>query len=291
MDPPGQLSTAWIRPNRPLIGDQGQVISYDDTITDHLEYDDSTEKDPMDPTSFGNIRTATADTIPLVNADDPRVPDWLHTRRRKVQATELLSPADAKVMKELRGEIPVIEGKLLTKKEITSCLKALGGTNIVVILDDPFERRMIGSLGIIIATASTQTQLQLLSDTLLKQLRRRKLDQYGVFGAQQGAEVGEGWILLDCRNYIVHLMDARTRANVRLEDLWTGIDPLHKIDPDNEVEVEDYVANHPVPSDFAYSNMGIDVALKEIQKARWVAPHRPVIPVKSRARRKQKKRK
>jgi hypothetical protein len=88
-------------------------------------------------------------------------------------------------------------------------------------------------------------------------LRWRKLHAMDVVGAQLGVEGNEqqansnsNWLVVDCRNYVVHIQDEATRNDVNLQALWTGEYPLFRLNRGDENAVEDYVAAHPVPDTY-----------------------------------------
>jgi hypothetical protein len=103
---------------------------------------------------------------------------------------------------------------------------------------------------------------------LVDHMKERRLDELGVPGAQlslgkksqqqqrsmsgrRSGNVGLGlgsfntesssWQIIDCRNYIVHIMDPKTRSNLNLEALWSGKDPLWKLDWTDDNAVDNYV--------------------------------------------------
>ena len=180
--------------------------------------------------------------------------DWLKTRRRVMggdaESNNLLTASlPGKARHQDLFEVDVIHHTLLNKTEIAAIVQALGGEDIKVIYDDPHHRRMGGALGMIIVTAERPSQMRALADTLVRQMRRRKLQHVDVIGAQQGPEgtPESNWMVVDCRNFIVHFMGPHTRRAVNLEDIWSGKDDLHKVNVFDDDAVEDYVAAHPVP--------------------------------------------
>ena len=181
--------------------------------------------------------------------------------------------------------------------EVVQCLQAAGGQDIVVILDHPTERRMGGATGLVVVTGRTVAQLRVMAQALVQQLRWRQLDECNVVGAQFGPEGADGdstWLVVDCRNYVVHLQDAHTRAAIDLEGLWgssststkqTNRDDLFSLNALDENAVDEYVANNPVPADYnaaTTSSLFTDTPWMQLQNNRWTSPHRPVVPVKAR---------
>eukprot|EP00978_Attheya_sp_CCMP212_P012937 scaffold32283_cov54-Attheya_sp.AAC.8 len=101
----------------------------------------------------------------------------------------------------------------------------------------------------------------------------------GVVGAMYGAEGGsgdptisrrnrrksgmisrsamdDGWMVVDCYNYIVHVQNAVTRRHLNLESLWSN-DPnseghkLRRVDGDDDDAVDAYVNANPIPEEYA----------------------------------------
>jgi ribosomal silencing factor RsfS len=264
-------TSEWIPPSHPLAGDRGQShldqrfhepnLAEIEKQLKELEMEEKTS------------RTSTNDV------------DWLQTRRKKMGPIDMLLPHEAKLKKDALAEIPIKHHTLLSKDEIATCLEAMGGRDITVILDDPRNRRMGGALGLILVSASTHTQLSMMADALVRQMRRRDLHQLDVLGAKYGPEgnqrsssqAEETWIVVDCRNYVVHFQDEVTRKLIDLEALWSGKDPLFEIDYRDEDQVDDYVASHPVPMHYGRSTVEFDNVLKQLHKRRYTSPHKPVV--------------
>jgi ribosomal silencing factor RsfS len=292
--------TEWIPPDRPLSGNSDNEAprlfphvlekqrreGEDDeewelrVIAEELRHMEQQEKEA----ALANPRATTQSAVTHTNEEKV---DWLKTRRSALgqedgtSGIDMMTPNEAVSRKQDMSDIPVKMHTLLSKDEIATCLDALGGRNITVVLDNPKLRRMGGPNGMVFVTVSTNTQMRTLADALVRQMRRRKLQNVGVLGAELGPEGNtdsdETWMVVDCMNYIVHLQDKKTRKALDLEGLWSGKDPLHKIDTFDEEAVEKYVEDHPVPGGYGQSAMDWDETVKRLQKNRWTAPHRPVI--------------
>jgi len=225
------------------------------------------------------------------NADTDKVlsdtgPDWLAARRSRLgqgdaKPVGMLSPADADAARQLDSEIPVIEYTLLSSAELSTSLSALGAEDIVVI--HPGDR-FGGSVsleadGLIVATGRSASHLRVLAESIVRNLRARGLQRRGVIGAMLGPEGGEdigtsrrnrrksgglagrsvddGWMIVDCGNYVVHLQDEATRRDINLESLWQGEEgrKLRSVNMDDDDSVDDYVAANPVPDKYARSTL------------------------------------
>lgn len=281
-------TTEWIPPDRPLAGDKGQSHLY--THVEEAEQLRRIEKDLklLEEEDKEKERAS----VELNSVEAPSV-DWLKTRRAVLAGQQIglrmMKPQESASAKHaMVDEILVKEHMLLSRKEIAMCLEAMGGQDIQVVLDDPAASRMGGPKGIILVTGTNHVQLRTLADTLVRQLRRRNLQQVGVLGAELGADgnaddPNENWFVVDCRNYIVHIQDAKTRDAVNLEGLWSGKDGLHKVDSNDDDAIENYVAANPVPDDYtgggsSYFADDWDDTLKQLEKSRWSTPRRPIVP-------------
>lgn len=222
------------------------------------------------------------ETIKPPAATSSSSPDWLQTRRSLMASQS--SASVPSLQPQLQGaKLDIKMHTLLARTEIVQLLKAMGGSNVSVVLDDPQKRRMGGATGMIVATVA-QRQVRVVADRIVQSMRERQLQQCGVLGAIEGYEgaddPNETWIVVDCGNYIVHVQDETIRTALRLEDIWTGKDGLHKVDLSNDEAIEDYVEANPVPDDYNPMMVDVEDTLKQIQKTRWTVPHRPVLPPK-----------
>jgi ribosomal silencing factor RsfS len=219
----------------------------------------------------------------------------------------LVTPSQGQLLRD-RDEAEWLEVKvhvLLSRDEIAYCLRMLGLTEVVAILDCPERPRMGGgTAGMILATAQTLHQLRSAAEGLVRQLKRRRLHEVGVVGAELGPEgsfsssgdARESWFVVDCQNYVVHLMDEPTRSALRLEDLWSGKDGLHRLDLLDESAVDEYVSRNPVPEEYSrrvlsYEAGGADDVLRQLEKIRWTVPLKPVTANQGKARGNRKGRK
>lgn len=77
-------------------------------------------------------------------------------------------------------------------------------------LTDEFDK-------VIIATASSNRQTRALANNV----REKVKEKGGDILSTEGEETGE-WVLVDCGDIVVHLMQAPIRAYYNLEELWDG---------------------------------------------------------------------
>ena len=247
----------------------------------------------------------TADTLAA------QTPDWLSTRRAVLGGSNDDASSDI---------VPIIPHTLLTSVEIDALLKHYGGRDIVVIHDDPEAPRMGGADGMIICTGSGGSNansliydtsphlIATLSTVLIDHLKDRQLFDVAPSANQNtthratasaparviGSESGRGsdsWRIVDCGNYIVHILDASTRWDLNLEDLWSGKDPIWNLDFLDEDAVDEYCYQHAVPSGNDVL-LGDDVDLRKLEKIRY-EKHKPVVSqaTKNRDRRNTRRKK
>jgi ribosomal silencing factor RsfS len=271
----------WIRPNRPLAGDQGQPANNKNKSNNNDDDDDELLRiaEQLRQLEQAEARQEQNSAEPL------GVVDWLKTRRQKALREEQ-QPTTSN--NDTTTDVAIKLHTLLSKDEIATCVQGLGGRDISIILDDPSNRRMGGAVGIIVVTARSATQLRVMATALVRHLRLRHLQDFNVLGAQLGPEGNsdnkdEGWLVVDCRNYIVHLQDEATRDAVNLQAIWSGTDGLHRLNMADENAVDDYIARNPVPETYGSRKSADPFA--QLQKSRWTAPHqRPPVIVSKRAR-------
>jgi ribosomal silencing factor RsfS len=278
----------WIPPDRPLTGDQGQSHLFPNIQDQNREEGEDDEEWELrrieeELRLIEQQEESAKETKLDASIDaDPHV-DWLKTRRSVLgqEGLDMMTPSEAVARKQEMSDIPVKEHTLLSKKEIATCLDALGGRDITVVLDNPKKRRMGGPNGMVFVTVSSNSQMRSLADALVRQMRRRKLQEVGVLGAELGPEgnddASETWMVVDCMNYIVHFQDEKTRKALDLEGLWSGKDKLHNLNTMDEDACDAYVAENPVPDNYGVISSDWDETLKRLQKNRWTAPHRRVV--------------
>jgi ribosomal silencing factor RsfS len=312
--PPSQSSsssssTEWIPPNRPLSGDKGQSHLYlqekeekeeirileeeleqEQTLESLLEDVDDEEEElrrfelalQEEDARFQRFQeqVAVKEQSPLSFEEDKddlaRPVDWLQTRRK------VLGNASA----QTGVDIPIIRHQLLAKDELVRLLKFLGGYDIQLILDNPKAPRMGGIQGMIFCSASNAFHISSCANAVVEQLKLRKLQEVGVIGAQFGSEGSiedaETWRVVDCQNFVVHILDDMTRDALQLEALWSGKDPIWHINWTDEEAVDGYVAKHPVPDAYeratTLTDMDQDIIAK-LSKTRYATPYRrPIVP-------------
>ena len=118
------------------------------------------------------------------------------------------------------GYIPTLHHTLLSLGEIHSALSSLHATSITSV--DVSARFNSANTHMVFCTGSTSSHLRSFADALVVALKARRLDQCGIVGAKFGAEGYdcEDWIIVDCGNFIVQIMDEQTRETLKLEDRW-----------------------------------------------------------------------
>ena len=296
------LSDEWVPPSRPLSGDQGFTVPNVDT-TDQEAVDEAllfvveegdSEADiqrkldavlkleeDLEQRALERELQKEEEAAALLQRSPPEPPvDWLATRRAALGARQEAS----------KQAIPVRIHELLTEDELLSLLEYHNGEDIQVLLDNPDAPRMGGAMGMVVCEASGGGfHIQSITRALIDHLKERRLQEMGVLGAQMGSNRSmyqhSTWNVVDCQNFIVHILSGPTRRALRLEDLWSGRDPLWRLDVSNEEQVDDYVAKNPVPADYFGSGGGGGLlqearggwTIGKLERSPFV-PHSPVIP-------------
>lgn len=212
-------------------------------------------------------------------------PDWLSTRRRK---QILVGEYDESISRS--GDISVIPNTLLSSKEIIACLEGLGGQDVKLIR--PFDKSSLGCDGLIVATGTTLQHIKLMADTIVRHLRARDLKnvvgaKYGVEGGQQEYHSGgkkfrkqqllskrarmlDTWLCVNCQNYVVHIQDELTRNAIHLEGLWSGPEgeALRAIDLTDDDAVDNYVAQNPVPEEYAQQLADASITMHQTRNSK-----------------------
>ena len=263
-------------------------IEDEDKFQRHFESQDFLDEPelPPVPVNGGGSGTTTATAAKVKATLAAGAPDWLSTRRAKLASNHasatgigMMTPSELRNQKSQNTTIPILKHTLLSSSEIMSSLMNDGAKHVKLIEPDEENKSYLGWEGLILATASSYTHIRVLTDSLVHNLRKRGLAERGVIGAKFGAEGGEdptmssyarrkrrigrgktlddGWMSVDCRNYIVHVQDDVTRRSVDLEGLWSPDSKegrlLRRLDPKDEDAVDDYVAANPIPEAYADS--------------------------------------
>lgn len=95
----------------------------------------------------------------------------------------------------------------------------LNGQNVLIL--DMREQAPIFDY-FVVATGTSQRQLRAMADAIDDTLQKEH--NCGRFG-QEGYQ-DSPWVLLDFGTVVVHLFDEKTREYYRLEDLWSGAQPV-----------------------------------------------------------------
>jgi ribosome silencing factor RsfS/YbeB/iojap len=153
--------------------------------------------------------------------------------------------------------IPAEIGKLLSVEEVEAILKKSGAEDIVSIaLDPPLDSIET----FVIATGTSRLQLRRMGETFVKALKQRKLDAPGANGYE--GEPNDDWVLIDCRNMVIHLLMPNTRKALNLEGHWGSSDDSKrerpfivecKNDKIYEKRFERLLDQHGVPEEY-YEN-------------------------------------
>ena len=295
----------WIPPHRPLVGDKGYSHLYEkggpstQELTEEeelegierevilLEEEEGlTEDEKLEriKQELHAIEQEEQQRAPKRKPVTPQQMDWLQTRRE--QLGDDLTPSFERPGQDL----PVIHHTLLTAQEIMDFLSSLGGMypNLVedTVKNTHGDTRMGGAFkGIVFVSGNSPAHVRMLANSLVQQLKRRKLQEVGVIGARHGAEgsddADETWFCIDCHNYIVNIQDEETRRTLNLEGWWSKADPMAEYRAaamgDEDEAMDEFVAKHPVPPNYGRSAASSwSNSISDLQQKRWTAPHKQV---------------
>lgn len=97
---------------------------------------------------------------------------------------------------------------------VVDALEDVKAQNIEVLntaeLSDMFER-------VVIASGTSNRQTRALASSVVEKVKEAGGDIFSV----EGADAGE-WVLVDCNEVIVHIMQPAYRAYYNLEEIWGG---------------------------------------------------------------------
>lgn len=126
-----------------------------------------------------------------------------------------LPPAEALAA----ADIPTLPGVPLTPAELAAALEAERGGDVRVV---SLAGRSDLADALVFATGRTPAHMRRMADTVARALRRRRL--VGL-AAEPGVENrgGDDWMVVDCGNVIVCIMDAAARRALDLERFYEGM--------------------------------------------------------------------
>ena len=218
---------SWIPPSRPLLGDQSTTPP-----------PPPTEKDVVEDHDASQVQTEKKNKAAPI--------DWMQTRRSMLMGgtpDAILQNASQALLDEEEDDdgniISIVEHQLLSRFEIASVLEFGGGERIMTVLDDPENPTFGGAQGYMVVTAPSNRHMVQMADQLVRQMRYRKLQEIGVVGAMRGPEGNkrdpqEHWMVVNCQNYVVHILLEESRNHLQLEKLWSGEDPIWTVDDSEE---------------------------------------------------------
>ena len=237
------------------------------------------EKQPDDSSNFD-------DTIDWLEARRSRLNQSEESNKSREGRSQLMTPDEADAFRHKKSQIDVIPYTLFTSAELSSSLSAQGATDIRIIDVADYEELYgvgMGCSHLLVATGRNSSHLRVMADSVVRNLKARKLNERGVVGALSGVEGGtdifsnkksraraskngitntsaridDDWCVVDCGNIHVHILEQNTRQCLDIESLWDLSNPnsegskLRRVDCENEDEVDTYVAENPVPEEYS----------------------------------------
>mmetsp|Transcript_87690 Transcript_87690/g.175419 ORF Transcript_87690/g.175419 Transcript_87690/m.175419 type:complete len:275 (-) Transcript_87690:233-1057(-) len=163
-------------------------------------------------------------------------------------------------------EIPVKLGKLLESDEVVRLLESNGALDIKVIKIP--DSRLDNIDEMVLATGRAATHLRRLAIMVVGALKKRGLSETiapGVTGAE--GQDCDDWMIVDCGNFAVQLMDAHTRRSLNLEEHWKNLNavivPHAGTAEEREDRIDSMTAAMPVPDDY---NVGTQSEFESMAK-------------------------
>ncbi|CAN0048735.1 unnamed protein product, partial [Discosporangium mesarthrocarpum] len=121
-----------------------------------------------------------------------------------------------------RGDpiIPVKPRVAITIEEAVHALESNGALDVQVISIVNKSNHMGEAM--IFCTGNTPTHMRRLADIFVQALKKRELTLAMGYTGAEGYDCDD-WILVDCDNFIVHVMEAAARVEYALEEHWENM--------------------------------------------------------------------
>jgi ribosome silencing factor RsfS/YbeB/iojap len=136
-------------------------------------------------------------------------------------------------------QIAVKPGELLTLQEITNALTIERGKNLKVI---DLQGKSELAQHLVLVTGTSVAHMRRLADTIARALRKRNIP--GVRAIVEAREMDD-WMVVDCNNIIVSIMDDDAREVFDLEGLYEKLSNGN--DPYQGMTYEQWLIANPVP--------------------------------------------
>jgi len=287
--------------------DEGRKSDFSDYPQNWTDYDSKQafQRDFLQDTGDDAWIPPSTDFIPSSSYKEERPSDsnfddtidWLEARRSRLKqsdgsqsvdttSSQLMTPDDAERYRHKKSQIEIIPFTLFTSSELSSSLSAQGGMDIriidVVDYDDLYGVGM-GCSHLMVVTGRNSSHIRVMADSIVRNLKARKLNERGIVGATKGVEGGtdifsnkrnraraskngitntsaridDDWMVVDCGNIHVHILEETTRKCINIESLWDLANPnsegskLRRVDGANDDDVDTYVAENPVPEEYS----------------------------------------
>lgn len=287
--------------------DEGRKSDFSDYPQNWTDYDSKQafQRDFLQDTGDDAWIPPSTDFIPSSSYKEERPSDsnfddtidWLEARRSRLKqsdgsqsvdttSSQLMTPEDAERYRHKKSQIEIIPFTLFTSSELSSSLSAQGGMDIriidVVDYDDLYGVGM-GCSHLMVVTGRNSSHIRVMADSIVRNLKARKLNERGIVGATKGVEGGtdifsnkrnraraskngitntsaridDDWMVVDCGNIHVHILEETTRKCINIESLWDLANPnsegskLRRVDGANDDDVDTYVAENPVPEEYS----------------------------------------
>jgi ribosome-associated protein len=138
------------------------------------------------------------------------------------------------------GQIETKVGEPFTPEEIVSALQLERGIDVKTV---SLKGKSDLAEALVFVTGRSVTHMRRMADMVCSSLRKRHLP--GVDDPSVEAREMDDWMLVDCGNIIVSIMDAEARAAFNLEQYWENM--RLDVDPNKGKDFDTWLEENPVP--------------------------------------------
>ncbi|MCO5607367.1 hypothetical protein L7F22_061563 [Adiantum nelumboides] len=108
--------------------------------------------------------------------------------------------------------------ELLTLDEVKQVLGEVRARNVKTF---PVHDRCEWTDLMVVVTGISDRHVRGIADALVYKIKKKGIVESPLYPTIEG-QIGGKWLVVDCGNIVIHVLDEESRAYYRLEDLWTG---------------------------------------------------------------------
>lgn len=203
-------------------------------------------------TNTSDVTSGNEDILSETTSSASKVWEWVPPDATRLDVDTNISRAGTTDRSQNRGyTIPVIEGILLTPDEVKLYLEAQGAED-VVLLELPTP--LVNITSFVIATGRSLKHLRKLSEAIVIAFKERQVKGKKAGMAVEGGR-DDDWQLVDCHEFLVHLMLRDTRKALDIESHWSGKErpqlPVKRSEAEYEAAFSKLLEEHPLPDNYA----------------------------------------